>query len=298
MRISALLASILLLAACDQPHFPVSASEHARAIHDWQQQRTADLQAENGWLSLIGLYWLQPGANDFGSGSENDFVLEHAALPTHAGSFEYANGEVVFHAAPDADVTVNGNPVTEIMMIDDHHDGTTMLAIGSLRFYVIARAGSHGIRVRDLDNPARLEFRGLDYFPVSLAWRKEARFEPWAEPRAVKIINVLGMVDEMASPGELVFEHDGAEYRLTALAEPGDAQWFIMVADASSGRETYGAGRYLYIDPPINGVAVLDFNKAYNPPCAFTALATCPLPPASNRLALEIAAGEKNYTGH
>ncbi|HEX6930105.1 MAG TPA: DUF1684 domain-containing protein, partial [Gammaproteobacteria bacterium] len=186
---------------------------------------------------------------------------------------------------------------TEIEMIDDHQGEPTVLAMGSLRFYVIARAGNLGIRVRDLDNPARRDFKGLDYFPVTLAWRKEARFEPWPAPRAVKIINILGMVDEMTSPGELVFGHDGAEYRLTALAEPGDAQWFIMIADGTSGRETYGAGRYLYIDPPVDGVALLDFNKAYNPPCAFTALATCPLPPPANRLGVAITAGEKRYTG-
>src|SRR5690606_33881528 len=186
---------------------------------------------------------------------------------------------------------------TETPMIDDHHEGTTVLAAGSLRFHVIERAGRAGIRVRDLDNPAWLEFTGLEYFPTNLEWRKVARFEPWPAPRTAKIINILGMTEEMTSPGELVFEHDGSTYRLTALAEPGDAEWFVMIADGTSGKTTYGAGRYLYVDPPVDGRVVLDFNKAYNPPCAFTALATCPLPPPANRLGIAVTAGEKSYAG-
>lgn len=291
----------VLLVACDQPRFPITAAGHADAIHAWQQQRAAGLKAEDGWLSLVGLYWLEPGRNDFGSGEDNDLVLENAGLARHAGFFAVADGEVVFHAAPGAGITQDGKPVSEIRMIDDHDGDPTLLAAGSLRFYVIARAGNLGIRVRDLDNPARRNFKGLDYFPVSLQWRKEARFEAWPQPRGVKIVNVLGMVDEMTSPGELVFEHGGREFRVTALAEPGDAQWFVMIADGTSGRTTYGAGRYLYVDPPADGpagdIVLLDFNKAYNPPCAFTALATCPLPPPSNRLPIDVTAGEKNYSG-
>ncbi len=297
MRNLALLAAALLVVACEEPRFPVTETEHAAAIHAWQQQRTAGLKAEDGWLSLVGLYWLEPGANDFGAGAGNDFILSGTGLASHAGTFEYAEGKVVFRAAPGAPVTLDGKRVTEIEMIDDNPGEPTVLALGSLRFYVIERAGNHGIRVRDLDNPARRDFEGLEYFPVSLAWRKEARFAPWPEPQGVKIINILGMVDEMTSPGELVFEHGNEQYRVTALAEPGDTQWFIMIADGTSGKETYGAGRYLYIDPPVDGFALLDFNKAYNPPCAFTALATCPLPPPANRLGLRITAGEKNYSG-
>lgn len=293
-----LLAVATLLAACEpSPRFPVTAAEHAAAIQDWQQRRADGLRAENGWLTLVGLYWLEPGENAFGSGTDNDLVLEHAALAEHAGSFVYEDGKVSFRAEPDAGVTLEGAPIDTVGMIDDQHDDVTVLASGSLRFYVIERAGKHGVRVRDLENPERTQFQGLDYFPASLEWRKEARFEPWPDTHRVKIINILGMVEEANSPGELVFTHDGAEYRVTALAEPGDEEWFIMIADGTSGHETYGAGRYLYIEPAVDGFALLDFNKAYNPPCAFTALATCPLPPPSNRLPLRITAGEKSYSG-
>lgn len=292
----AVLVIFLLPAACDA-RFQVTEAEHAAAIRAWQEQRTAGLKAEDGWLSLAGLYWLKTGSNTFGAGDGNDFALVHPALPERAGTFGYSDGKVVFRAAPGADITQDGERVTETRMIDDHHEGTTVLATGSLRFHVIARAGRAGIRVRDLDNPARLEFTGLEYFPTNLEWRKVARFEPWPAPRTAKIINILGMTEEMASPGELVFEHDGGTYRLTALAEPGDAEWFVMIADGTSGKTTYGAGRYLYVDPPRDGRVVLDFNKAYNPPCAFTALATCPLPPPSNRLGIAVTAGEKSYAG-
>lgn len=295
MRITILLAALALLAACEQQRFPVTATGHATAIEAWQQKRADGLRAETGWLTLVGLYWLKPGENRFGSGADNALALEHPALPASAGTFLLENGKVTFSAAPGANITHEGEPVESIAMIDDQHPDATLLEAGSLRFYVIERAGEYGVRVRDLESRARTQFAGLEYFPVSLAWRKEAHFSPWPQPRAMRIINILGMVDEMPSPGELVFEHDGAEYRLTALAAPDDEQWFVMIADGTSGHETYGAGRYLYVDPPVDGVVLLDFNKAYNPPCAFTALATCPLPPPSNRLALRITAGEKNY---
>ncbi len=290
-------ALVAMLAACEPSPASMTPEEHAASIAAWQQQRADGLRAENGWLTLVGLFWLEPGENTFGSDSANALVLDNAALAAHAGTFIYADGKVSFRAAPDSGITLAGSGVETVAMSDDQHPDMAMLESGSLRFYVIERAGKHGVRVRDLENPERLQFTGLDYFPVSLDWRKEARFEPWPEPRAMKIINILGMVDEMASPGELVFTHDGEEYRVTALAEAGDEQWFIMIADGTSGRETYGAGRYLYIDPAVDGAALLDFNKAYNPPCAFTALATCPLPPPSNRLSLRITAGEKQYTG-
>ena len=297
MRVFLVLVAGVLLAGCEQPQFPVTAAEHAAGIEAWQQKRDAGLRAETGWLTLVGLYWLEPGENTFGSSADNALVLEHPALPGHAGTFIHNDDGVAFRASPGVAVTHEGQPVDEMALVDDQHENTTLLATGSLRFYAIERAGRYGVRVRDLENPERQQFQGLDYFPTSLEWRKEARFVPWPSPRGVKIINILGMVDEMASPGELVFTHDDTEYRITALADAGDEQWFIMIADGTSGRETYGAGRYLYIDPPVDGVALLDFNKAYNPPCAFTALATCPLPPVSNRLPLRITAGEKNYAG-
>ena len=173
-----------------------------------------------------------------------------------------------------------------------------MLELGSLSFHVVKRGDHLGLRVKDRDNPARAEFKGTDYYPADRKWVVNARFEPYEPPKHVPILNVLGMETEENAPGTLAFEVDGREYRLQALKEKGEEQFFIIFADQTSGKETYGAGRYLYADPPAaDGRVKLDFNRAYSPPCAFTRYATCPLPPAQNRLPLRVEAGER-YLGH
>jgi uncharacterized protein (DUF1684 family) len=152
--------------------------------------------------------------------------------------------------------------------------------------------------VKDRLHPARSHFAGLQYFPIDLTKRFNAKFEPYNPPKIIPIANVLGMVDNMTSPGALVFEVDGKTYRLDPVLEKGSKQLFIIFADKTAGKETYGAGRYLYADPPdVNGRVIVDFNKAHNPSCAFTKYATCPLPPRQNRLPFRIEAGEKTYTG-
>ena len=174
----------------------------------------------------------------------------------------------------------------------------TVLASVPLRFFVIERAGKLGVRVRDLDNPHRRLFRGLDYFPVSTDWAVNARFEPYQPVRHLKIVNVLGMEVEMDCPGAVVFSKEGREWRLDALLEQQGAQdLFIMFADGTSGHESYGAGRFLHIPMPEGATVPLDFNKAYNPPCALNDFATCPLPPPQNHLKLRVEAGEKTYAG-
>ncbi|MGC3982001.1 MAG: DUF1684 domain-containing protein [Steroidobacteraceae bacterium] len=181
-------------------------------------------------------------------------------------------------------------------LVADNADDPTLLAVGSLRFHAIERGGKYGIRVRDIEHPARKQFAGLEYFPISMDWRIEARFEPYVPSKRINIINILGMTEAMESPGALVFNKEGHSWRLDAILEsPSDDQLFVMLTDGSSGRESYGAGRYLYIPKPGNEPIWLDFNKAYNPPCAFTEFATCPLPPKQNRLSLSIEAGEKKY---
>jgi uncharacterized protein (DUF1684 family) len=173
-----------------------------------------------------------------------------------------------------------------------------VLASGTLRFFVIERAGRLGVRVRDLNSPRRLGFQGLSYFPVSTRWVFDARFEPYQPVRHIRIVNILGMEVEMLSPGAVVFASHGREWRLdTVLEDPADTELFIMFADATGGHETYGGGRFLYIPLPAGGRARLDFNEAHNPPCALSDFATCPLPPPQNRLELRIEAGEKAYAG-
>jgi len=266
------------------------------SVHAWRTQRLDALTGDDGMLTLAGLFWLKPGDNTFGRGAGNALVLDNPSLADTAGSFVVSSQKVRFEARAGAGVTHDGRPVSSLELVPDSAGEPTLLASGALRFFVIERAGNLGVRVRDLNNPHRRGFLGLSYFPVSTAWVVDAHFEAYQPAHHIKIMNILGMELDMQSPGALVFRKDGREWRLDAVLEqPGDTELFVMFADATSGHETYGAGRFLSTPPPKGGRVAVDFNEAYNPPCAFTSYATCPLPPKQNRLAVRIEAGEKKY---
>jgi uncharacterized protein (DUF1684 family) len=287
-----LAALVALWAIC----FSASASDPL-PLEKWREQRAANLTSETGWLTLVGLYWLKSGDNAFGSDKSNRIALEHQSLGAKTGTFTVKGATVTFTAAPGAVVTHGQTPVTSIVMTPDTAGEATTLAVGSLRFFVIERVGKLGVRIRDVDHPARKHFAGLEYFPASQDWIVDARFEPYPANKRIPILNILGMTDQMVSPGAVVFTKNGKEWRLdTILEAPDDDQLFVMFADQTSARETYGAGRFLYIPMPKNGRATLDFNRAYNPPCAFNEFATCPLPPSQNRLQMRVDAGEKKYS--
>jgi uncharacterized protein len=270
-----------------------------RALIDaWRAQRVAALTGDDGWLTLAGLFWLKDGDNSFGRAADNALVLANPALAEHCGTFSVSGHAVRFSAAPASGVMHDGQPVSSLELAADTSGKPTVLESGALRFFVIERAGNLGVRVRDLNNPHRTGFQGLSYFPVSTGWVFEARFEPYQPARRIKIVNILGMEQEYESPGAVVFAKDGRQWRLdTVLEEPGDRELFVMFADTTSGHETYGAGRFLYVPLPSAGRTRLDFNKAYNPPCALNDFATCPLPPPQNHLKLRVEAGEKTYAG-
>jgi len=286
-RLASLLAGLLIC---------VGAHADTLTLAQWRAQRAANLTSETGWLTLVGLFWLKDGDNSFGRSKSNRIALDHPSLAPTSGIFTVREGQVGFKALPGSGVTLDGRPVATLAMAPDTTDKPTLLASGSLRFYVIERAGRLGVRVRDVDHPARKNFRGLEYFPEKPEWIVDARFEPYPGDKRIPIVNILGMTDQMHAPGALVFAKDGREWRLDALLEsPDDDELFVMFADATSAHETYGAGRFMYIPLPRNGRATLDFNRVYNPPCAFNEFATCPLPPPQNRLALRVDAGEKKY---
>jgi uncharacterized protein (DUF1684 family) len=273
------------------------AAERAE-VEQWRAQRLARLTSETGWLTLAGLFWLKDGENTFGRGKSNALRLDNPALAVNAGSFIKAGNKVRFVAREGSGITHDGQPVAQIELVPDTAGEPTVLESGPLSFFVIERAGRYGIRLRDKANPHRTQFRGLEYFPISTDWVFDARFEPYEPHRQIKITNILGMEENMDAPGAIVFEKDGREWRLDAVLEEPDAdELFVMFADATSGKETYGAGRFMYLKLPQNGRVHLDFNEAYNPPCAFNDFATCPLPPFQNRLALRVEAGEKKYAG-
>lgn len=268
------------------------------SISEWRRKRVDSLTSDGGWLTLTGLFWLKDGENTFGRAASNSLALDNPSLATTAGTFIVSGPQVRFEARPGSGVTHEGEPIRSLQMASDATGKPTVLASGALRFLVIERAGNLGVRVRDLNNPHRLQFRGLSYFPVSTEWVLDARFEPYPPSRRIRIVNILGMEEDMVSPGALVFTRDGRTFRLdTVLEEPGDKELFVMFADGTSGHETYGGGRFMDVPMPVGGRVRVDFNKAYNPPCALNDFATCPLPPSQNRLKLRIDAGEKTYVG-
>jgi len=271
------------------------AAAHAHEVEAWKAERLARLRRPDGWLSLVGLYWLEQGENRVGSDSSS--VVRLPSGPQRLGILTLSGSTVCFRAEPNAQVTSASRPIQQIDLQTDQSGEPTILQHGSLSFYVIQRGERLGVRVKDADAEALKRFHGLESFPFSESWRVAARFEPSSPPRHISVPNVLGNVTSEESPGALAFEYGGKTYRLDAVREAGTEDYFIIFGDATNGHETYGAGRFLYASPPKDGQTVLDFNKAYNPPCVFTPYATCPLPPPQNRLSIRIEAGEKNY-GH
>lgn len=300
MRIRAtailVVTAVVALSGCNRP--PVDPAAHRAEVEAWRAQRLERLKAEEGWLTLVGLYWLREGENTFGRAPHNTLVLDHPQMPDVAGSFFLGDGVVRFQARPDAAVSLAGEPVTSLDLAPDTSGAPTKLALGTLRFYLIERAGRLGVRVRDVEHPLRTGFTGLDYYDIDPYWVRRARFTPYEPAKVIPIVNVLGMVEDMTSPGFVTFKKSGQEWRLDAILEsPDSQQLFIMFADTTSGHGTYGAGRFMYVPLPVDGKLLLDFNKAYSPPCAFNEFATCPLPPSQNRIALKVDVGEKDYKG-
>lgn len=287
-------------AAIEQASAVIDPASEQTQVEQWRTARVADLTGEQGWLTLVGLFWLDTGDNSFGRSSGNKLVLNHSALAPKAGKFVLDRGAVHFVANRGSGITHAGRPVAALDMVPDSQGEPTVISSGSLRIWIIERSGKLGVRVRDLDSPRRREFKAIDYYPIDTSWVLDARFEPYEPHRHIPIVNILGLESDMDCPGTLVFEKDGQEWRLAALLEdPHDDTFFVMFADRTNGQGTYGGGRFLRVPFPSAGKTRVDFNKSYNPPCAFNDFATCPLPPPQNRLTLRVESGEKAYgRGH
>ena len=269
---------------------------YEQEILKWRQAYEADLKKDNGWLTLAGLFWLKDGDNSFGSGLGNDIVLPPSA-PETAGTFQFHDGKTLLRVKSGINVSLNGKPVLTAMPLHPDTAGRPdRIAVGPLSMMVIQRGQRYGIRLWDNDSAARRQFQGVKWFPVNEAYRVTAQFTSYAKPKLIPILNILGDTELNPSPGFAGFHLPGGECRLEPVLEGNEL--FFIFKDATSGTETYPAGRFLYADLPKDGKVSLDFNKAHNPPCAFTGYATCPLPPRQNHLAVRIEAGERNYTHH
>ena len=298
MRVTALVAALAVVATAGLAF----ADEAYRAgVQAWRQERETRLKAEGGWLTLAGLFWLKEGPNPFGTDPAGDIVLPEASAPARAGVFELAGGQVTVTLLPGANGRMGGKPVSgAVAMRPDTSGSPDLLEMGTLTMNVIKRGDRYGIRLKDKNSAARKGFTGLRWFDIQEAYRVEARWVSHPQPKPVKVPNVLGQTESMPSPGYAEFTLGGKLVRLDGVLEdPHAEQLFFILRDQTSGKETYGAGRFLYADLPKAGKVVLDFNKAYNPPCAFTPYATCPLPPPQNWMPVRVEAGELNYgKGH
>ncbi len=294
----ALCAIALLVGSCARSSQRIDPNTYKKEIEQYRAERLAELKGDSGWLSLIGLFWLKEGENKFGSDPTDEIVLPKEKVRRVAGVFVLKSGVVRLEAPANSNINASDKPVTSLELKSDADDKPTVLHLGSLSLQIIKRGDKLGVRVKDKDNPARSTFAGIESYPADQKWRVEARFEPYNPPKKMPIVNVLGMESGEDSPGAVAFEVDGKAFRLDAIKEKGEPKLFMIFADNTSGKDTYPAGRYLYVDPPdAEGRIIIDFNKAYSPPCAFTKFATCPLPPKQNRLPFAIEAGEK-YSRH
>lgn len=268
--------------------------------HDaWRDRRLERLMADDGWLTLAGLFWLSPGLNRIGSAPDNEVRLSEGSAPPRVGSLLLEGDRVTLEVLPGVTVTCDGQPVDRRGLATDASDRPDMLALGDLRFLIIKRSKGYAVRLRDLKAATRREFAGIDSWPLDPDWRFEARVIPYEPPKPIAIPNILGTIDTMLCPCALEFDRDGRRFRVEPVQEdPESAELFLIFKDATSGTESYPPGRFLYTPAPRDGRVVLDFNRAYNPPCAFTPFATCPLPPPQNVLPIAVRAGEKLYRGH
>ena len=260
-------------------------------IEQWRRAREASLQGDEGWLTVAGLFWLKHGDNTVGTDPASDIVLPEGSAPAKVGEFDFHDGMTSFQAAAGVSVFIDSQTATSGVLKPDSSGSPDVLRMNDLSMFVIERGGRYAIRLKDKHSEMRRAFKGLTYYPVKEEYRVKGTFVPYNPPKTIPIPNILGQVEQTPSLGYVLFTLNGREFRLDPITE-GDSLFFIF-KDLTSGKETYPPGRFLNTEMPKNGEVILDFNKAYNPPCAFSEFTTCPLPPKQNILKTRIAAGEK-----
>jgi uncharacterized protein len=282
-------AGLVLFAAAGLAAVQRPDAAYLQSFEKWQAELVDDLK--QNWLVLVGLFWLKPGANTFGSASDNAIVLPSG--PAHAGVFQLQGEDVSVELQKGVDAKIDGQSPTSAKLQADVSGKPTVIEMGSLRMYVIKRGARLGIRLKDVNSEAARNYVGPIFFPIDMGYRVTGTFVPSDGKKTVDVPNVLGDVTPTPIAGEVHFKLNGQDLTLTALSgDPAKGVSFV-IGDLTSKTETYPGGRFLDTDPVVDGKVVLDFNRAYNPPCAVTAYATCPLAPKENRLPVAISAGEK-----
>jgi uncharacterized protein (DUF1684 family) len=285
----------LMFAACAAPAADVD-SEYRAEIEAWRASRLERLTADDGWLTVVGLHWLRDGFNRIGSNPGYEVPLQADGLPPLVGTLSIEDdGRVFLRTLPNAEARVNGEPALEAILKTDAQGPPDVVDVGRFRLFIIDRDGRLAVRVKDRNAPARRDFKGIEYFPIDPNFRVTARFEAYDTPTEVQIPTVVGTPTTMLAPGLLHFSIGGDGLSLEPyLEDVAHESYFVIFRDRTSGTTSYGGGRYLSIPSAgDDGTTVIDFNRAYNPPCVFTDHATCPLPTARNSLPIAIEAGER-----
>jgi uncharacterized protein len=262
------------------------------SVEKWRQDYEADLKSDHGWLTISGLFWLHEGENHFGSDPLNDVVLPQGGVLGDAGYLEVRGGKITAHVNPGVPFTMNGKPVETVELRPDSKDDR--LEMGDLSLWIHASGNRLTARLKDKNSALRKNFTGLHWFPIDESYRVTARYTPYEEDKKIQIQNLAG--DSLTVPvsGYVAFTLRGQELHLDAQADDSGALSFVF-RDLTSSKETYAAGRFLDTEPVKDGEVILDFNEAYNPPCAYNPYTTCPIPPPQNRLRVRIEAGEMAY---
>jgi hypothetical protein len=267
-------------------------------VEAFRAHRSDEIRGPGGWASLVDLHWITPGRYTIGQAATNAVVLPAPSAPSRIGVLTVTKDGATLDLESGVVATVKGQAVRTVNLAVNGPVDTSVV-IGKVSIALIRRGARLALRVWDEASPTRLALDGLKWMPIDPGWRLNASFTPHTPAPLVPIANVLGETVQMQNPGQVAFTVAGQTYHLEAFLEAPDAkQLFFMFRDGTSNKTTYGVGRYLYTDLPRDGHVVLDFNRAMNPPCAFTSFATCPLPPGANRLTLAIAAGELNDGHH
>lgn len=320
---SAALVLLATFAACaDSAPPPPDPAVHRAEVEAWRAKRDSTLRDPDGWLTLVGLHWLNPGNTTFGSAPDNDMVYDRDGVPARIGTFTLVDGVVTFApvgvdarlergfraamgGASGSAAAGNGGAPAEplaapVTLASDAEGAPDVVVLGSLSWFIIDREGELAVRLKDRESAVLTGFTGVEDYPIDEAWRLPGRFEWHDPPKEIQVPNVLGGSYPTPSPASVVFRVDGEEYRLDLWKDSDDpANFFTAFGDATNGGATYGGGRFLWVDAPgEDGWTVVDFNEAYNPPCVFTPYATCPIPPRQNRLPFEVEAGEKVWGHH
>ena len=294
-----IIVSIILAGApgCD-PSQPVITDEAAytESIIQWQQERIERLKGKSGWLNLAGLFWLEEGENSFGSDPSNDIIFPEKA-DAFCGTLVLQEGQVTLKVADGIEIMSGDTPVSDAELEDDHSKQTTHLQQGDLAWYIIRRGEKSGIRLRDLAHPRIEELDHIPAYPINPDYVVEATLEPFEESRTMTVATpVEGFTESYQCPGQLHFRLNKEELVLYPFTS--GKGYFLVFADETTGIDTYGAGRFMHSSPDSAGRIILDFNRAYNPPCAFSPFATCPMPPRENFLPVSVEAGEKSVHLH